>query len=100
MALWKLTPAASPEDDRWQSRPIWNEVIVEASTAAAARELAASWERRELVPQHVGNETPSLKSGFEDEKLYWARRMRPQDSIHLALPKTAATPVRRALRRP
>ena len=99
MALWKLTPAALPEDDRWQRRPIWNEVIVEAPTAVAARELAASWERSEVVAQRIGNETPSPRSSFQDEKLYWARRMRPQDSIHLALPKTTSTPVRRALRR-
>jgi hypothetical protein len=98
MALWKLTPAAAPDDDRWQGRTIWNEVIVEAPTAAFARQYAAEWEQGEHM-QQVGNESPSPRSGFQDEKLYWARRLRPNGSLHISLPTETTTPVRRALRR-
>jgi hypothetical protein len=98
MALWKLTPAASPEDDRWQARTIWAEVIVEAPTAAFARQFAVEWELGESTP-HIGNESPSPISGFQDEKLYWARRLRPDEVLHLSLPAESTTPVRRALKR-
>jgi hypothetical protein len=95
VARWKLTPVASPDDPRWQGRTIWSEVIVEAPSAAFARHFAAEWElpnRR----RRVGNESPSPKSGFEDEKLYWVRRLR--DMVHVTPAGDAATPVLRAVR--
>jgi hypothetical protein len=72
--LWKLTPAAAPDDPRWQDRTIWSEVIVDAPTSAFARLYAAEWALQDMDGQ-VGNESPSPNSGFEDEKLYWARRV-------------------------
>ena len=33
----------------------------------------------------VGNESPSPNSGFEDEKLYWARRVADEEARHLSL---------------
>lgn len=97
MPLWKISPAASPDDDRWQGRPIWSELIVEAPTAASARVLASEWALSDQ-PTHIGNETPSPRSGFEDEKLYWVRRLRPSEALQLTLPSDRKTPVRRASR--
>lgn len=78
MPLWKLTPAAAPDDPRWQDRTIWSEVIVDAPTAAFARLYAAEWALQDTDGQ-VGNESPSPNSGFEDEKLYWARRVAEEE---------------------
>jgi hypothetical protein len=97
MALWKLTPAAEPDDDRWQGRTMWKEVIVEAATAAFARQFAAEWELGR-TRQQVGNESPSPLSGFIDEKLYWARRMPAKEVLHLSLESNGG-PVRRAIGR-
>jgi hypothetical protein len=97
VARWKLTPVASPDDPRWQGRPIWREVIVEAPTAAFARQFAAEWELADRL-QHVGNESPSPKSGFEDEKLYWVRRLPDNEARHVGPAADAATPVLRAVK--
>jgi hypothetical protein len=97
MALWTLTPVASVEDDRWQGRTIWTEVIVEAPTAAFARQFAAEWELAEQQGR-VGNETPSPMSGFLDEKLYWVRRLSADQSLHLSLEANPGSPVRRAVK--
>ena len=82
MVCWKLTPVASPDDPRWQGRTIWREVVVEAPTAALARLYAAEWELQDMDGQ-VGNESPSPKSGFEDEKLYWVRRVPGEEAGEL-----------------
>jgi hypothetical protein len=95
MRLWKLTPVADAADPRWQGRPIWREVIVEAPTAAFARQLAADWELAGEV-RRVGNESPSPKSGFEDEKLYWVRALPEGEARNLGPPGPGATPVLRA----
>jgi hypothetical protein len=80
--MWKLTPVASADDPRWQDRTIWKEVIVEAPTAAFARQFAAEWALQDIDGQ-VGNESPSPNSGFEDEKLYWARRVPREQALEL-----------------
>ena len=72
-----------PDDPRWQDRTIWSEVIVDAPTAAFARQYAAEWALQDMDGQ-VGNESPSPNSGFEDEKLYWARRV-ADEARHLSL---------------
>jgi hypothetical protein len=82
LPCWKLTPVASPDDPRWQGRRIWREVFVEAPTAAFARLYAAEWELQDMDGQ-VGNESPSPKSGFEDEKLYWVRRVSGEEAQEL-----------------
>jgi hypothetical protein len=94
--LWKLTPAAAPDDPRWQDRTIWSEVIVDAPTAAFARLYAAEWALQDMDGQ-VGNETPSPNSGFEDEKLYWARRVADEEARHLSLTGGGTSPVLRAV---
>ena len=80
--MWKLTPVASADDPRWQDRTIWKEVIVEAPTAAFARQFAAEWALQDMDGQ-VGNESPSQMSGFEDEKLYWVRRVPSEQAREL-----------------
>lgn len=96
-AWWKLTPVASPGDPRWQGRAIWNEVIVEAPTAAFARQFAAEWELPDRL-RHIGNESPSPKSGFQDEKLYWVRRLPADEACRLGVAADGACPVLRAVK--
>jgi hypothetical protein len=97
LPCWKLTPVASPDDPRWQGRRIWREVFVEAPSAAFARQFAAEWELANRLRQ-IGNESPSPKSGFEDEKLYWARRV-PDDEVQYLDPAPdTAIPVVRAVK--
>jgi hypothetical protein len=72
-------------------------VVVEAPTAAFARQLAADWELPKHLP-HVGNETPSPISGFQDEKLYWARRVADEEARHLSLTGDGKSPVLRAVK--
>ena len=33
MSLWKIEPVAQPDDPRWLSHRMWNEVIVRADSA-------------------------------------------------------------------
>jgi hypothetical protein len=65
--LWRLEPAARPEDDRWQGREIWRSVLVAAPTAALARAAAERW------ASHGALSNENLKAGFSDEKLYYVR---------------------------
>jgi hypothetical protein len=67
--VWVIEPAAYPEDDYWQDRDIWAQLVVSAPTAAQARLVAERWALRDEIP-HVGNETPSPRAGFTDAKLY------------------------------
>lgn len=72
MPRWRITPAAHPDDPRWQDREIWAEVIVEAPSAAFARLRARTLDGEPR--RGVGNESLGPRSGFEDEKLYHVRR--------------------------
>lgn len=65
--LWRIRPVADPTDPRWLDHPIWSEVIVRAASAAEARRAAAAADDAE--PAAEG------RSGFDDEKLYWVRRV-------------------------
>lgn len=70
--LWLIEPVTDPDDQIWQDRPVWAEVVVAAQSPAFAR-LAA--ERRAL-PQRwtpIGNESESRRSGLNDEQLYHVR---------------------------
>ena len=95
--MWKLTPVASADDPRWQDRTIWKEVIVEAPTAAFARQFAAAWALQDMDGQ-VGNESPSPKTGFEDEKLYWVRRVPSEQALELRRSSEDGARVLRALK--
>lgn len=79
MPLWRIHPVVHPSDSRWQGRPIWAEVIVRAETAAMARVIAAKLDEP-AVPHRLGNETLCFRSGLEDEKLYWVRRLDAADA--------------------
>lgn len=78
MAVWKIEPAAPQTDARWLDYGRWDEVVVRAPTAGQAR-LAAMEMERPCAPNGVGNESESFRSGFEDEKLYWVRRIEADD---------------------
>lgn len=79
MPMWTIYPVAGPADPRWQGRTIWDRVIVRAPTAAMARVLAAKLDRPR-VPHRMGNETHCFRSGLEDERLYWVRRLSNEDA--------------------
>lgn len=70
--LWLIEPAVASDDQAWQDRPVWAEVVVAADSPAFAR-LAA--ERKALSPDwiHIGNESESRRSGLNDEQLYHVR---------------------------
>jgi hypothetical protein len=67
LPLWRIEPVAAPDDPRWLDHPVWAELVVRAATAAEARRAAASAE--ELSAEADG------RSGLDDEKLYWVRRL-------------------------
>jgi len=69
--LWLIEPATDPDDQIWQDRPVWAEIVVAAESPAFAR-LAA--ERKALSGHwtQVGNESESRRSGLNDEQLYRA----------------------------
>ncbi|MDF2095771.1 hypothetical protein [Aquibaculum arenosum] len=70
--MWMIYPVAGPDDARWQGRPVWERVVVEAETPALARLRAAALERP-ANEVRLGNESLRFHSAFEDEKLYWVR---------------------------
>ena len=78
MSLWRIVPVTDVDDARWLDHRRWEEVIVRADTAGLALSLAS----RELAEDdgQVGNESVDLRSGIEDEKLYHAARIDPQDA--------------------
>ena len=69
MPQWRIFPVAGPTDGRWQGRYIWPETVVEAGSAAEARRVAAARVLDRRQPR-VGNESPAVVTGCEDEKLY------------------------------
>jgi hypothetical protein len=72
MPLWKFTPSAAPDDDRWLDGPIWARVLVCAATSGQARALAARWETGQI--EQNPNAPPELvmdyQSAFTDPTLY------------------------------
>lgn len=72
--LWLIEPVAHPDDQIWQDRPIWAEIVVAAQSPAFAR-LAA--EHQALSPHwtHVGNASDSRRAGLNDEQLYHVRAL-------------------------
>lgn len=79
MPLWRIQPVARPGDPRWQGRAIWRDVVVRAPSAAFARLVARKLDEPP-VRRRLGNETHCFRSGFEDEKLYWVRRLAPAEA--------------------
>jgi hypothetical protein len=72
--LWLIEPVTDPDDQMWQDRPVWAEVVVAAQSPAFAR-LAAE---QHALPPHwtpVGNASASRRSGLNDEQLYHVRAL-------------------------
>lgn len=79
MAVFRLERIAHPGDSRWQDRPQFDEIVVEAPAPALARRRAAKLELSlggDLT--RVGNEGLASKAGVEDEKLYRVVRLSEQ----------------------
>jgi hypothetical protein len=78
--LWRIAPAARPDDSAWMGLEIWSEVIVCADSAAEARLEAARLERD--PHDRVGElEKADRGGGFMSEKLY---QVRPLDAEEAA----------------
>jgi hypothetical protein len=100
MPLWSIEPTAVAEDSRWLDYPIWADVLVRAPTAAQARLVAAAMEAGAIEgPATVGNESPTFRSGFDDEKLYRVRQVHltgtPEDGPAEVLSARPARPPQR-----
>jgi hypothetical protein len=80
MAYWIIKPDAGADDPRWQDHRRWPEVIVQAESAAAARLAARQLEKDSKGPPR-GNEWPSGRSAFDDEKLYVVRELESSDDL-------------------
>ncbi len=78
MPLWKIVPVVPTDDDRWLDYTPWREVRVRAQTPALARVVASDSLRR--IPDLTGNESPSERTGLEDEKLYHVLPVDPDDA--------------------
>jgi hypothetical protein len=72
--LWLIEPAVGPEQECWQDRTVWAEVVVAAESPAFAR-LAAEKALMEPDWTHVGNESESRRSGLNDAHLYHVRAL-------------------------
>jgi uncharacterized membrane-anchored protein len=70
--LWLIEPNAAADDPAWQGREIW-QLVVSAPSAAFARLEAERWALQQTEKVPVGNESASKRTGFTDEKLYFAR---------------------------
>lgn len=83
MSLWRLVPHADPADARWRGQPIWGEVVVRADTPAQARAAARQLDDPVSLPEDNG-EWRSHASGFDDEQLYWVRKVEGADAVRFA----------------
>lgn len=71
LALYRLIPAALPDDPNWDRAPNRGEVVVRARTSGDARVVAAQAESEE---GRAGLFTTTVRaSAFLDEKLYAVR---------------------------
>lgn len=77
--LWRLLPAAKPDDPTWEGRPIFSEVVVRAPTSAQARIEAAKLARD---PHDVLAclEKADPNGGFTNEKLYRVVPLSPEEA--------------------
>jgi hypothetical protein len=75
--LWVIEPVLDPDDDAWQDRAVWTDIVVGAESPAFARlaaeelALSAPW-----IP--IGNESQSRRAGLNDEKLYRVFELPPE----------------------
>lgn len=81
MRLWLIEPAVGPDDEYWQDRPVWAEIVVAAESPAFAR-LAAEKALMDPAWTHVGNESESRRSGLNDPHLYHVRALPPERSAN------------------
>jgi hypothetical protein len=70
--LGLIEPNAASNDPWWQGRQIW-QLVVAAPSAAFARLEAERWALGHARLVHIGNESPTMRAGFIDQKLYFAR---------------------------
>jgi hypothetical protein len=74
VSIWIIDPAVSADDESWQDRTVWAEIIVAATSPAFAR-LAADKGLIQEKSTHVGNESESRRSGLNDSHLYHVREL-------------------------
>lgn len=77
--VWRLLPAAKPDDPTWEGRPIFSEVIVRAPTSAQARVEAAKL-ARDPDDVFASLEKADPDGGFTNEKLYRVVPVPPEEA--------------------
>jgi hypothetical protein len=71
LAIWRITPVASPEDGAWRGHVIWKELQIIASSAGAAlHEAGRHFDVCRGVSDAVSVDGRQVCSGFSDTKLY------------------------------
>lgn len=98
MALWRIVPAARPDDPRWLTHAQWAEVVVRAPTAGQALVTADRMARVDAGgATPMGNESVTYRSAFLDEKLVTVRAV-PEDELP-DLPRAGPQEVLHAVKR-
>lgn len=70
MTIYRLVPAAAPDDPGWDRALNQGEVVVLAHSSGEARAIAALEEASQLVGRVPLSITQVIASAFRDEKLY------------------------------
>ena len=87
---WKILPSATPDDSRWLSYEIYDEVIVAAESPSMARQIARELDRQPAEPG-AGNESRPFRSAFDDAKLYRVQPF-PREAADAMEPSTSVDP--------
>lgn len=76
LAIWRLTPVASPSDPAWQGRRIWNRIEIIAASAGEALLQADRYEREVTgLTDADSQDHQQRRSGFADPTLYRVDRL-------------------------
>ncbi len=96
--FWKILPSATPDDSRWLTYEIYDEVIVAAETPSMARQIARELDRH-LAEPGAGNESRPFRSAFDDAKLYRVQPFPSEAAVELELETSVDPRILRAERR-
>jgi hypothetical protein len=70
MPIYRLVPAAQPDDPSWDRAPCHGEVLVRASSSGEARAIAAMEEAVAGGARKLHSTTQVIASAFRDPLLY------------------------------
>lgn len=83
LKLYRLVPAAAPDDPNWDLAPSHGEVVVAALTSGDARVVAAEAELDflEIDGSPAEDKSTKMASAFRNEKLYTVIEEAPSTDI-------------------